>query len=193
MSFTKFNPRSTVLIIFILALGALRVLFNADKNLSFLANFTPLGAAALFGGVYFSEKIKAFAFPLLALSLSDVILSLAVYKTFGHGLLYEGWYWTYGAFALMTLVGRIFIKHVGISTIVGAALICTFIHWVVTDFGVWYEGTMYAKTISGFISCLIAAIPFELSFLSGTLLYSAILFGAFQWMQQRYPALNTAV
>jgi hypothetical protein len=40
------------------------------------------------------------------------------------------------------------------------------------------------------MACLVAAIPFELNFLAGTVVYSAILFGAFEWMKKRYSALQ---
>jgi len=36
---------------------------------------------------------------------------------------------------------------------------------------------------------LITAIPFELRFLGGTILYSAMMFGTFEWMQKKYPQL----
>lgn len=90
----------------------------------------------------------------------------------------------------MTVTGRRIIKHVTMATVLRSIFVCVFIDWIVTDLGVWLGGMLYAKTLSGFIDCLIAAIPFELSFLEGTLLYSALLFGAFEWMQQKYGVLR---
>lgn len=190
MSLSKFNPRSLVLIVFVLLTAAIRVVTNLDTHLSPIANFSPIGAMALFGGAYFTRQWKAFGFPLFALFVSDLILSFTVFNQYRHGLLYGGWYWTYGAFALMTLAGRWIIKQVTVSTVLLSTFVCVFIHWIVTDFGVWLNGTLYAKTPGGFITCLIAAIPFELSFLAGTVIYSAMLFGAFEWMQQTYRVLK---
>lgn len=190
MSLSKFNPRTIVLLLFVLLTGAIRVITNLDTHLSPIANFSPIGAMALFGGAYFTRQWKSFGFPLLALFASDLILSFTVFDQYRHGLLYGGWYWTYGAFALMTVTGRRIVKHVTVATILLSIFVCIFIHWIVTDLGVWLGGMLYAKTLSGFIDCLIAAIPFELSFLEGTLLYSALLFGAFEWMQQKYGVLK---
>ena len=192
MSLPKFNPRTLILILFVIVTASIRVISNLDSHLSPLTNFSPIGAMALFGGAYFNKQWKAFSFTLLALLVSDLILSFTVFNQHRHGLLYGGWYWTYGAFALMTLAGRYIVKHVTVLNVLLAALACVFIHWIVTDFGVWIGSTTYAKTVSGFITCLIAAIPFELSFLRGTLLYSALLFGTFEWMQQKYNALKIA-
>lgn len=190
MSLSKFNPRTLVLLLFVLLTGAIRVITHLDTHLSPISNFSPIGAMALFGGAYFTKQWKSFGFPLLALFASDLILSFTVFNSHRHGLLYGGWYWTYGAFALMTIAGRWIIKRATVPTVMLSALACVFIHWIVTDLGVWLGGGLYAKTPGGFIDCLIAAIPFELSFIGGTLTYSAILFGAFEWMQQKYGFLK---
>ena len=51
---------------------------------------------------------------------------------------------------------------------------------------------MYTKNVAGFWGCLAAAVPFERDFLGGTLLYSAIMFGSFEWMKSKYPVLRIA-
>lgn len=190
MSLSKFNPRSIVLILFVLLTAVIRVVTNLDSRLSPIANFSPIGAMALFGGAYFTREWKALGFPLFVLFVSDLILSFTVFNQYRHGVLYGGWFWTYSAFALMTLVGRWIVKQVSVSTILLSAFVCIFIHWIMTDFGVWLNSIRYGKTVEGFINCLIVAIPFELSLLAGTVIYGLILFRAFEWMQQRYPILK---
>jgi hypothetical protein len=115
MSSGKFDPRTTILLVFISATAAIRVIFNFNYEISPLANFSPVGAMALFGGAYFNKKWKAFAFPLVMLFISDFILHQTVFKAYGNGFLYSGWYWVYSAFALMTIVGRLLLKKVTIS------------------------------------------------------------------------------
>lgn len=193
MSENKFNPRSLVLFVFILATGFLRILLHASDDSSVVANFSPLGAMALFGGAYFTRSWKAIGFPLLSLLISDVVLSLTVFSSFRTGLLYSGWYWTYGAFALMALTGKFLLKKVAVLHVLSAALLGVFIHWIVTDFGVWMGSSVYPQTVSGFGACLVAAIPFEWNFVAGTLFYSAVLFGAFEWMKKRNTPLQLSV
>jgi glucose dehydrogenase len=78
------------------------------------------------------------------------------------------------------------------KNILVTAIVITLIHWIVADMGVWLSGSMYAETVTGFWACLSAAIPFERNFLAATLLYSAIMFGTFEWMKLKYPALRIA-
>jgi hypothetical protein len=192
MSIEKFNPHTTVLLILISAIAVVRVIFNFNYDISPLANFSPVGAIAIFGGVYFNRKWKAFAFPLLVLFISDFILHQTVFKAYSNGILYSGWYWVYGAFALMTIAGRWLLKKVTVNRFLISVLCCVFIHWIVTDMGVWLGSKTYSQDLNGFMLCLIKAIPYEWRFLAGTLIYGVILFGSFEWMKRKYPALQIA-
>jgi len=189
MNSIKFNPRTEVLLIFISIIATVRVIFNFNHDISPLANFSPIGAMALFGGAYFNRKWKAFAFPLVMLFISDFILHQTVFKAYSSGFLYSGWYWVYGAFVLMTTTGRWLLKTVTVNRFLVSVLVCVFIHWIVTDLGVSIGSKKYTLDLSGFMACLINAIPYELRFLSGTLAYGIILFGLFEWMKRRYPVL----
>jgi hypothetical protein len=80
MTSKKFDPGTTVLLLFITATAALRVILNFNYDISPLANFSPLGAMALFGGANFNKKWKAFTLPLGMLFLSDLILHQTVFK-----------------------------------------------------------------------------------------------------------------
>jgi len=192
MSLKNFNPRTVVLLLFILSIAMLRVVINLNDPVSPLANFSPIGAIALFGGAYFDKRIKAFALPLLVLFVSDLILRQTVFRSSDKQILYSGWYWVYGSFALMVIAGRLILKKLSISRFLLSALVCVLIHWLLTDFGVWIGSKMYAQNLSGYINCLTSAIPFELRFMSGTLIYGATLFGVFEWMQKMYPILRTS-
>ncbi|HHP7241738.1 MAG TPA: DUF6580 family putative transport protein [Cyclobacteriaceae bacterium] len=186
----RINPRFLILFGLILLMAILRVVFTFDKDLSPLSNFTPIGAMALFGGAYFTRG-KAFAFPLITLLVSDIILNRFIY--FGEWkLFYESFIWTYLAFALMVVVGQWLLKKVNVKNFLLSSLIIVFIHWIVTDFGVWMIGTMYPMTLTGYWACLVAAIPFERNFLAGTLIYGGVLFTAFEWMQAKIPSLRLA-
>lgn len=191
MTQQKFNPRTIVLLVFMLAIAILRIVLNPKSGFAFLSNFTPVGAMALFGGAYFNTSKKAYLFPLLTLWISDIMLSRFVYNHEWQ-LFYGGFYWIYGSFALMVVAGKLLLKNVSVKNILLSAFAVTFIHWIITDFGVWLGSSMYPKTIGGWWACLAAAIPFERNFLSGTLLYSAIMFGTFEWMKTKYPSLKIA-
>lgn len=190
MSLAKINPRNLTLLLIIVAAGALRIVFNFSTQLSPLTNFSPLGAMALFGGAYFSQQHKAVGLPLLTLLVSDIVLHQTVFSAYSDGLLYSGWYWVYGAIALMSIVGKLLVRKVTPQSVLLSALVCTGIHWIVTDIAVWLGSSVYPQTAAGFAACLTAAIPFELNFLGGTLVYSICMFGGFEWLQQRNKQLQ---
>ncbi len=192
MSFIKFNPRTVLLLVFVTAIAAIRVIINFDTQISPLANFSPVGAMALFGGAYFNKQWKAFGFPLLMLFLSDFVLQQTVFKAYANGILYEGWYWVYGAFALMTLAGKWILKKLTLRAFILSVLVCVFIHWTISDIGVWYGSKIFSQNIEGYIDCLVIAIPYEWRFLTSTLVYGIILFGLFEWMQRRYSIFKIA-
>ncbi len=174
MSIPKFNPRSSILFLTILLIGIVRFVFIYDNQISPLSNFSPLGAMAVFSGAYFNRSWKALCFPLFTLLLSDLILSFTVFSQFNDGFLYGGWYWTYSAFMLMTLSSKLITRKISVPSVLTTTFVVVFIHWIVTDFGVWVGSAVYAQTLMGYLQCLVAAIPFELNLLAGTLLYSAI-------------------
>lgn len=189
MSESKFNPSTLILLVMIVFVSIIRIAAPFSDQFKEVANFSAVGAMALFGGAYFNTHLKAFGFPLLILVLSDLFLGLTIYREFG--LFYPGWYWTYIAFALMVLVARAILSSVTVARLLGATLSIVLIHWIVTDFAVWMGGTMYPQTLEGFWLCLVAAIPFELKFLYGTLIYGTVMFGAFELLKSKYPYLKT--
>src|SRR5688572_8973685 len=127
MSLTKINPRTIVLLAFMIAVATIRVVFSLEPTMSPIATFTPLGAMALFGGAYFQKSFKAYLFPLLTLWFGDIILNRVSY--YGEWVFfYPGWYFTYGAYALTVLAGQKMIKKTNVKNIVLASLVVTLIH-----------------------------------------------------------------
>ena len=184
----KFNYRTPVLLLFMLLIIGLRVIAPLSPDFKLIANFSGIGAVALFGGAYFKNKINAFLLPILMLFVSDLGLVLTMGLDYGF---YSGWYYTYIAFILMVLVGHFIIKKVTAKNVLIAGLVGVLIHWIISDFGVWYGSTVYPQTLLGFWACLVAAIPYEKNFLYGTLGYSALMFGVFETLKAKYPVLST--
>ena len=186
MSLEKLNIRNSVLVLVIILAGATRLInFN---HLTGWTNFTPVGAMALFGGAYFSDKWKAFLVPLATLFISDIALD---YLYFGKFMLfYSGALPVYIAFALMVLIGT-YIKKVNVTNVVLGSLGAVLVHWLITDIDPWLQGTMYSKSFYGYGESLIAAIPFEKGMLLGNLVYGAILFGGFELAKNKFAVLRT--
>ena len=75
MSESKFNPRTMILLLIIIFVSIIRVAAPFSGDFKVIANFSAVGAIALFGGAYFNNNVKAFAFPLLILLLSDLFIA----------------------------------------------------------------------------------------------------------------------
>jgi hypothetical protein len=147
-------------------------------------NFTPVGAIALFAGTYISNKRFAFALPLLALFISDVLLELFS----GNGF-YRDMIFVYGSFALVVMIGFLLRGREQSQTIIVASLVSSVVFFLITNFGSWLMYDMYPKTIGGLVSSYISGIPFFRGTLMGDLFYNVLLFGVFALAKWRYPVL----
>lgn len=155
-------------------------------------NFSPIGAMALFGSAYFSRKHVALLLPILAMWVSDMVINNVVYAQYFEGFtfFYQGFYWTYGAFIAIGVIGFYVLKKVRFVNVLLAALLASVAFFVISNFGVWASGTMYPKTLNGLYACYTAGIPFFKNTISGNLVYSGVLFGAFELVQHKFPALK---
>jgi len=180
------NPRTLLITVIIISASMWRLISLSGHTP--LHDFTPIGAMALFGGCYFSDKWKAYLVPLCTLWLTDLVLSYFVYHHFT--LFYQGFAWTYGAFAIMVMVGT-FIKKVSIRNVIMASVITALLHYIITDFGTWIGDQIYPLTWQGFIACYVAAIPYFLRMLEANLLFGGLMFGAFELAKKKFPVLAT--
>ncbi len=155
-------------------------------------NFAPIGAMSLFGAAYFSRKYLAFVVPIVAMWLSDLLLNNVIYgQYFDHFVwFYTGFYWTYGAFIVIGLIGFRLLKRLKPQNILLASIAASLVFFLVSNFGVWASGTMYPHTFSGLLTCYAAGLPFFKNTLIGDLAYSGALFGIFELIQYNVPALK---
>ena len=144
-------------------------------------NFTPIGAMALFGGAYFGRRALAFAAPLGAMLLSDLILGF-----------HSGMAYVYGSVVLIVLLGWAIEKRRTPWRVAGAAVASSALFFAVTNFGTWATGELYPRTLAGLEACFVAAIPFFQNTLAGDLVFAALLFGGFALLEYKLPALRQA-
>ena len=182
MSESKFNPSTVILLLIVILVSVIRAAAPYSENFKDIANFSAVGAIAMFGAAYFKNPVKAFGLTLLVLLLSDIFIA----QTSGYGFFYAGWYWTYIAFILMIAVSKVLLKKINVQNLAITAVVVILVHWVVSDISAMYIPGRYAPTLAGYWACLVAAIPFELRFVYGTLIYGAVMFGFMAW----YPSLS---
>ncbi|MFI5149694.1 MAG: DUF6580 family putative transport protein [Bacteroidia bacterium] len=151
------------------------------------SNFSPIDALALFSGCYFSGKLSKFIVPLLAVWVGDLFID---YFSLGHWtLFYPGFYWQYGSYILMVLIGMTLSNRVKPLNLMGASIAGSAIFFIVSNFGCW-AGGMYPHSAAGLVTCYAAGVPFLRATLISDLIYSAAFFGLFELAQRRFPVLT---
>lgn len=157
-----------------------------------MPNFSPLGAIGLFGAAHFSKRWQAFLVPIAATWLSDLYINNVIYGQYYPTFtwFYEGFYWQYGTYLLITLAGIFILNKVTPLRILGAALTSSALFFLITNFSCWPGNPMYSQDLNGLIACYIAGIPFLEGTLYGDLFYSATLFGLFALAQRQFPVLR---
>jgi len=194
MSLKSIHPRTTTLVVMILIAAAFRLL-QSGPVFSFMSNVTPVGAIALFGGCYFADKKRAFLVPLIVLWISDILLNRIYY--FDHWTFYYGdMLWVYASFALTVMIGHL-IHRVTVARVALAGIAAAVLHWFLSDFGLWASGGRdittglpFTPDFNGLMKCLYLALPYLRNMLIGNLVFCVVLFGAFEWIQRRYPSLQ---
>ena len=120
--------------------------------------------------------------PLVGFWLSDLFINNYIYAGYfaDFTIFNSGMIWTYGAIVLVAFMGSSFLNKISAGNVVLASLSGSTIFYLISNFGVWAFSPMYAKTLTGLVQCYSLALPFYGTSLMGDLIYSTILFGAYQ-------------
>jgi hypothetical protein len=170
MNFKKITPG--------IAFIAGAILFGAVMRLvPHWPNFTPVAAMALFAGASIRKKHLAFLIPFAALLLSDLILGF-------HSLMLA----VYLSFALVVLLGSLLHNRIKAGTLLAASVGSSLLFFLITNFAVWVGSPFYTQSFAGLMQSYTMGLPFLLNGLMGDLFYTAVFFGSFYILQQRYPA-----
>jgi hypothetical protein len=182
MKYKSINPRFIIVFSVILTAAFIRLLPHWP-------NFTPIAAMALFAGTYFDRKQYAFALPIAAMFISDLVIGM-------HANMPA----VYLSFAITVLIGMTIRNKVNVGSVILASIASSVIFFLITNFASWLASPYYPYTLSGLVQCYVAGLLFfrdtsyGLSFfmneLVGTLFFSAVFYGAFFLAQMRFPVLD---
>ena len=164
-----------------LIVGSLLILTAAlSRLLPHPANFTPIAAIALAGGVYLDKRF-ALVLPLGVLLLSDLFIGFHSTIVF-----------VYGSFMLIGFLGLWLRTHKKLLPIAGTTILSSILFFGITNFGVWLTGSgwSYPGTWQGLIECYTLAIPFFRNTIAGDLIYTMVLFGLFEVSEVAIRALK---
>ncbi|QIL21330.1 DUF6580 family putative transport protein [Thermomonas sp. HDW16] len=153
-------------------------------------NFSPIEAVALFGGAYFAKRHWALIVPLVAMFASDLVLGLLNGGIYWEYFTSAGYLLIYACIALSTVLGFGLRGKVTGRRVLGYSLAGSLLFFVVTNFTSWLGNPVYPQNAAGLVASYVAGIPFFQWTVLGTLFYAALLFGGFELLRKRAPALR---
>ncbi len=147
-------------------------------------NFSPVGAIAMLGGSLLASRLGSIATPLLALFVSDLILSTTLYANynmFAPGI-FAVLLSRYACYALYPLMGRLIaargrrIEHLLFACLAGSLMF-----FFVTNFVTFL--VFNPKTWTSFLDCYLSALPFYRNLLIGDVLFTGLFYGAWRLVE----------
>lgn len=176
-----------------IVLCGLIVLAAMTRLLPHPPNFAPITAMAVFGAIRYGSRRTAVIAPLLALLLSDLARELLYRQGLSQQWgLYRGMWVVYGTTALIVVMGRLANGTRSPTIIAATTLVGSCVFFLVTNFAVWADGTLYPSTAEGLATCYTAAIPFFRNALLGDFTYAGVLFGGWALAEARFKILRFA-
>lgn len=172
--------------------GLLIVAAALSRVLMYPDNFSPMIGMAVFGGAVIKDKKLAFAFPVLAMFLSDVM-----FEVFHIAQGFWGWGQLvgYGILALITIIA-FSLKKINVFSVagysIGSSLLFFFLSnsaFFVFDNPIYH---LYPQNFSGYMGSLAGGLPFLKTGILADLVYSTILFGSY-FLMHKYAISKKAV
>lgn len=134
------------------------------------ANFTALGAMALFSGANIKDRRLAMLLPLLTLLITDLVLSF-------HSSMIP----VYVCILFTSFLGVKVSEKQNFLTIGGSALLASVVFFLITNLPFWYADIkLYPMTLTGTIESYTMALPYFGNQLAGDLCYTACIFGLYR-------------
>lgn len=152
------------------------LLAAASRLVDHPANFTPIVAMSIFAGAYV-RGYWGFAIPVAAMIVSDYFIGFYDWQVMVS---------VYASVLLAYGVGIFLRMHQTWQSVLSAAIISSVIFFAITNFAVWAFFNWYPHTVQGFLNCYTLAIPFFRNSFFGDIIYTAVLFGAYELALKRF-------
>ena len=147
---------------------------------------------AIFAGAVIKDRRLAFALPLLAMFLSDVLFE--VFKI-APGFWGWGQLVGYGILALITVIA-FSMKKINVFTIAGYSVGSSLLFFLLSNSAFFVFDNpiyhLYPQNFSGYIGSLVGGLPFLRTGVVADLVYSGVLFGTY-YLVQHYAFNKKAV
>ncbi len=172
--------------------GILIILAALSRVFLYPDNFSPIIGMAIFAGAVISNKKLAFALPLLAMFLSDVL-----FEVFNIAPGFWGWGQLvgYGILALITIIA-FSMKKISMPAVAGYSIGSSLLFFLLSNSAFFvFDNPIYhtyTPDFNGYIAALAGGIPFLKTGIVADLVYSGVLFGTY-FLVKHYAFSKKAV
>lgn len=142
-------------------------------------NFSPIIGMAIFSGAVIKDRRFAFALPLLAMFLSDIL-----FEVFNIAPGFWGWGQLvgYGILAFITILA-FSLKKINVFSIAGYSIGASLLFFLLSNSAFFVFDNpiyhVYTQNFSGYMASLAGGLPFLKTGIIADLLYSGVLFGTY--------------
>lgn len=141
------------------------LLLITSRVFSDIPNFTPTLSLIIFASYYFRNLTISSSIVLLSQIVSDIFIGFYSYIFF-----------VYGSFLVIIYIAPIIMKKLTTMSVLVTSVISPSIFFIISNFGVWFAGSLYTKDLNGLIECYVAGLPFYDESLLSTILFSYTIF-----------------
>lgn len=176
----KFNKTQVLLVIGMIVIAAIYRVFDRPMG------FAPHIAIALFGGMFFKNRLVGVFAPLASLLISDALYQILYFagKTEISGF-YSGQFINYVFIGSITFIGMMF-KQKNWKNYLTAGVAGPTVYFLLSNFHVWLSGGgfVFPKTFQGLMSNYIVALPFYYNSVLATFVFGTVLLGVYYMVKQ---------
>ena len=173
----------------------LSIILSIYRYIPHINNLSPISSIILLYPLINRNKIQNFTTIFVSLFISDLFINNVLYAFYNPVFVwfYSGFYWQYGAYVLVILLGiGLFKNNITLPKLVGSAIASSVLFFLISNFGSWLNNPIYTKDLAGLLTCYVAGVPFYQGTLLGDLFYSTILFVAYYVLQHKVSILKLA-
>lgn len=150
-------------------------------------NFAPMGALALFAIAFYKRSYVAIAITAVLWWVSDFYLNNFVYQL-NDNLVFFTQFQVFTLLSIIAIVALgklLFNKNITILKALTGSVAASLIFFIVSNLGVWLEGTMYPMTFKGLLTCYQMAIPFYKATFASDIVFTSVFFGLMYLVQEK--------
>ncbi len=126
-------------------------------------NFTPIISMAVMSGFFLRNIRLSLLVVVFSMLISDIIIGI-----------HSNMFFVYFSLILIIFTFNMLTKKMNILNVALLSFCGSLLFFMISNFGVWLNSTLYEKNISGLINCYTMAIPFFHNTLISTLFFSYI-------------------